>query len=155
MHKPILKKQEILEMTAERKVHFLNPNAVRRNRSLGDRTGITGFGFHRIEIEPGCESTEFHRHKFEDECVYILQGVAEVQIGEEKYSVAEGDFIGYPAGGLPHTMKNTGDEVLRCIVVGQRLDHDVCDYPNKGKRLYRNRGLPWELVNLGDIADPR
>ncbi|WKD49312.1 cupin domain-containing protein [Microbulbifer spongiae] len=155
MHKSILKKQEILEMAAECKVHFLNPNAVRQNQSLGDHTGITGFGFHRIAIEPGRESTELHRHTFEDECVYILQGVAEVQIGEEQYSVAEGDFIGYPAGGLPHTMKNTGDELLVCIVVGQRLDHDICDYPNKGKRLHRNRGLPWELVDLGDITHPR
>ncbi|MCJ8333488.1 MAG: cupin [Epibacterium sp.] len=38
-----------------------------------------------------------------------------------------------------------GTEVLRCIVVGQRLDHDVADYPNKGKRIFRNKGLPWTL----------
>ncbi|WP_444945778.1 cupin domain-containing protein [Microbulbifer sp. VTAC004] len=155
MSKNILKNEEILEMEGEKKVHFLNPNAVRRNKSLGDMTGITGFGFHVIEIEPGYESTEFHCHQFEDECVYILQGQAQVQIGEKVYGVSEGDFIGYPAGGLPHAMKNTGTETLRCIVVGQRLDHDVADYPNKSKRIYRNKGLPWELVSHDDIEKPR
>jgi uncharacterized cupin superfamily protein len=155
MNKYILKKEQILDMEGEHKVHFLNPNAVRCNKSLGDMTGISGFGFHIIEIEPGYESTEYHCHKFEDECVYILQGQASVFIGEENYIVGEGDFIGYPANGLPHVMKNTGNNILRCIVVGQRLDHDVADYPNKNKRIYRNKGLPWELVDHKDIEHPR
>ncbi|MEX2961784.1 cupin domain-containing protein [Microbulbifer sp. TYP-18] len=155
MSEYILKKAQIVAMEGEHKVHFLNPNAVRRNKSLGDLTGISGFGFHIIELEPGRESTEYHCHRFEDECVYILQGEAQVQIGEEIHTVTAGDFIGYPAGGPPHTMRNTGRELLRCIVVGQRLDHDVADYPNKNKRIYRNRGLPWELVNHSDIAHPK
>ncbi|WP_226646950.1 cupin domain-containing protein [Microbulbifer variabilis] len=155
MNKSIIKNKEILEMEGERKVHFLNPNAVRRNKSLGDITGINGFGFHIIEIEPGYESTEYHCHKFEDECVYILQGQASVQIGDETHTVSKGDFIGYPANGLPHVMKNTGEGTLRCIVVGLRLDHDVADYPNKNKRIYRNKGLPWELVDHENIEHPR
>ena len=64
-----------------------------------------------------------------------------------------GDFIGYPAGGLPHTMKNTGSEVLRCIVVGQRLAHDIGDYPRLGKRLYRY-GRSKDLVDINDISNP-
>lgn len=78
-----------------------------------------------------------------------------MQIGEDTHTVSEGDFIGYPANGLPHVMKNTGEGTLRCIVVGQRLDHDVADYPNKNKRIYRNKGLPWELVDHADIEHPR
>jgi len=38
-------------------------------------------------------------------------------------------------------MKNTGETPLDCIVVGQRLSHDVVEYPDKGRRLYRNPGL--------------
>lgn len=136
------------------KTHFQNPNAKRVNKSLGDLTGLSGIGFHIIEMQPGAESTEKHMHHHEDECVYILEGEAEVTIGDANQPVKAGDFIGYRAGGEPHTMINTGAGLLRCIVVGQRLDHDVCDYPNKGHRMFRNKGLPWNLVELSDISEP-
>lgn len=38
--------------------------------------------------------------------------------------------------------------------MGQRLEQDVADYPNQGKRLYRNSGN-WDLVELKNISDPR
>ncbi len=70
-------------------------------------------------------------------------------IGDEEYAIGPGDFIGYRKGGLPHSIRNTGTETLRRIVVGERLAHDAGDYPRLGKRLYRNPGLAWELVDLG------
>ncbi len=136
----VIKKKDIEEMEGLNKTHFLNPNAVRTNKSLGDKVGLTGIGFHIIEIAPGHDSTEYHVHYFEDECVYVLSGHGEVVIGDETTAVGEGDFIGYPAGGLPHVMTNTGEEILRCIVVGQRLAHDEADYPRLNKRIYRNQG---------------
>ena len=151
MSKYIIRKEEIEEMDGEKKVHFLNPQAIRNSKSLGDMTGISGLGFHIVEIQPGKESTEYHVHEFEDECVYILQGEAEVIIGDEVSKVHEGDFIGYKARGLPHTMKNIGISSLKYIVVGQRLAHDVADYPKKNKRIYRNKGQGWDLVNIKDI----
>jgi uncharacterized cupin superfamily protein len=152
--KYVIKKEEIEAMKGLQKQHFLNENARRSNKSLGDLTGINGFGFHIIDVPEGCESTEYHVHYHEDECTYVLSGNGAVIIGEETIQIGAGDFIGYRAGGLPHTMKNTGDVVLRCIVVGQRLDHDVGDYPNKAKRIFRNKGIPWNLVDLDDIEQP-
>ena len=73
---------------------------------------------------------------------------------DEKHSIKPGDFIGYRKGGLAHTIVNTGAVTLRMIVVGQRLPHDVGDYPRKGERIYRNEGLPWDLVPHGSIANP-
>lgn len=137
----ILKRAEIEAAEGLAKTHFLNPNAQRINKSLGDMVGLTGLGFHIIEVQPGHESTEYHRHLHEDECVYVLSGTATVTLDEVDYPVEAGDFIGYPAGGPAHTMKNTGDEVLRCIVVGQRLAHDIGDYPRLGKRIYRAPGV--------------
>lgn len=151
----IITKREIDAMQGADKTHFLNPNARRTNKSLGDATGLTGLGVHLIEISPGRESTEYHVHYYEDECVYILSGEGEVTIGEETFAVSEGDFIGYRAGGRPHTMKNTGDGPLRCLVAGQRLAHDMADYPRAGKRLFRNAGRPWNLVDLDDVTDPK
>jgi len=145
----ILSKKEIEELDGLKKTHFLNPNAQRINKSLGDLTGLTGIGFHITEIEPEFESTEYHIHYFEDECVYILEGEATVTIGNDKFKVGPGDFIGYRAGGKAHTMVNDGKSILKCIVVGQRLPHDVADYPNLKKRLYRNiNTLIFKIMNM-------
>ena len=154
MEKYIVTKEEIENYEGVDKTHFLNENARRINKSLGDLTGLLGFGFHIIEIEPGYESTELHMHYHEDECVYILEGEAVAVIGDIEHSVKAGDFVGYRAGGYPHKLINNGTSVLKCIVVGQRLDHDVGDYPGLNKRIFRNKGLKWNLVDLENIAEP-
>jgi uncharacterized cupin superfamily protein len=154
MDKYIITREEIEEYEGVEKTHFLNENARRLNKSLGDLTGLSGFGFHIIEIQPGYESTELHMHYYEDECVYILEGEAEATIADNQYHVKAGDFIGYRAGGKPHKLKNNGSSLLKCIVVGQRLNHDVGDYPNLKKRVYRNKGLRWNLVDLENIDEP-
>lgn len=150
----IVTREEIEAFEGIDKTHFLNDNARRRNKSLGDLTGLTGIGFHIIEVGPGRESTELHVHYHEDECVYILEGEAEATTGDETHTVRAGDFIGYRAGGKPHKLRNVGNGVLRCIVAGQRLEHDVADYPRQGKRIFRNRGLKWNLVDLDAIEEP-
>lgn len=154
MGKYLVTKEEIEQFEGIPKTHFLNENAKRVNKSLGDLTGLTGFGFHIIEVGPGHESTEFHKHYHEDECVYILEGTAEAQIGSEKFSVKAGDFIGYRAGGMAHTLINNSSFPLKCIVVGQRLDHDVGDYPKLNKRIYRQKNMPWNLVDIEYISQP-
>ncbi|NER21962.1 MAG: cupin domain-containing protein [Symploca sp. SIO1B1] len=154
MEKYLVTKEEIEAYEGIHKTHFLNQNAQRLNKSLGDLTGLSGLGFHIIEVPPGRESTELHLHYHEDECVYILEGTAEATIGDEVYSVKAGDFIGYRAGGKPHKLKNNADTVLKCIVVGQRLEHDVGEYTKLNKRLYRNKGLKWNLVDIENIDEP-
>lgn len=146
---------EIAAMEGLAKTHFLNPNAQRVNKSLGDLTGLTGLGFHLIEVAPGHDTTELHLHHHEDECVFVLSGTGTAVIGDQDHSIGPGDFIGYRKGGLAHTIRNTGTEILRCIVAGQRLDHDVADYPALQKRLYRNPGLAWNLVDHAAIATPQ
>ncbi len=154
MQNYVVKKTDIDDMAGLDKVHFLNTNAVRNNKSLGDIVGLKGLGFHIIEVPAGRESTEFHAHQFEDECTYVLEGRGTVVVGDERIEVGPGDFIGYPAGGPAHTMINDGDAPLRCIVVGQRLAHDVSEYPKLGKRLFRNGTLPWNLVDVAGISEP-
>ena len=150
----IISAEEIAAMEGLRKTHFLNPDATRVNKSLGDLTGLTGLGFHIIEVAPGQWTTEHHVHHFEDECVYILSGEGMSVIGDQEQTVRAGDFIGYRKGGAAHAILSTGSEPLRCIVVGQRLDHDVADYPRLGKRIFRNTGLPWDLADHADLQNP-
>ncbi len=145
--------EEIDAMEGLAKTHFLNPNAQRINKSLGDLTGLTGIGFHIIEVQPGHDTTEHHVHHHEDECIYILSGHATAYIGNREVPVKAGDFLGYRKGSQAHSLTNTGTGVLRCIVVGQRLPHDVGDYTRKGKRIYRNEGLPWSLIGIDAISE--
>ena len=144
---------EIAAMAGLAKTHFLNPDARRVNKSLGDLTGLTGLGIHLIEVAPGDATTEYHVHHHEDEAVYVLAGHAKAEIGDAAHPVGPGDFIGYRKGGLAHAIRNTGDETLRLLVIGQRLDHDVGDYPRLAKRLLRDRALPALLVDHADLEE--
>lgn len=152
--KLLLTATDIAAMAGQRKVHFLNPNAIRLNKSLGDAIGLQHLGVHIIEVAPGHEATEYHRHLYEEECVYVLSGQATLVIEGDRYPVGAGDFFGLPRNTAAHTLLNEGEETLVCLVMGQRLEQDVSDYPQQGKRLYRNSGQ-WELVDIGQLRDPR
>lgn len=150
----LVKAMDIEKMAGEKKVHILNPNAVRINKSLGDLVGLKNIGFHIISVEPGRDSTEYHKHYYEEECIYVLSGKGTLVIEGEAFSFEKGDFVGFPVNTAAHSLLNDGNETLVCLVVGQRLEQDVGDYPNKGKRIYRNSGA-WDLVDLENIIDPR
>jgi uncharacterized cupin superfamily protein len=62
-----LSANEIAAMQAVRRVHQLNSDAIREDKSLGDEAGLKNIGIHLITIAPGDKSTEFHSHKYEDE----------------------------------------------------------------------------------------
>lgn len=151
----LLTAEDIAAMAGLAKTHFLNKNAKRINKSLGDATGLTGLGIHLIEVQPGHVTTEYHVHHYEDEAVYVLSGEGTADIGDESVLVKAGDFIGYRKGGKAHTIRNTGSEVFRCLVIGQRLAQDVADYPRLGKRIYRNEGMPWDLADHSALTHPQ
>ena len=153
-NKYILKSTDIENMDGERKVHFLNKNAVRINRSLGDTVGMKNLGVHMISVAPGRDTTEFHKHWYEEECIYVISGAGTVTIGDDTYEISQGDFIGFPGNEIAHSLTNNSKQELICLVVGQRLEQEVSEYPNKGKRLYKNSGT-WNLVNIADDVDPR
>ena len=68
--------------------------------------------------------------------------------------VEAGALIAYPAHGEAHDLRNTGLSPLTCIVVGQRLDFDVVDYPEQNKRLYRYAGKAEDLVDIAAVSHP-
>ena len=153
-HKLILRSEEIDAMEGDHKTHFLNPNAERTRKSLGDAVGLEHIGVHIISVEPGKDTTEYHKHYYEEECIYVLSGKGTLVLEEESYPFSVGDFVGLPANTAAHSLFNSGTEMLVCLVMGQRLEQDVADYPHQQKRLYRNSGH-WDLVDLDCINDPR
>ncbi|MFT3717252.1 cupin domain-containing protein [Pseudorhodoferax sp.] len=137
--------------------HPLNAEAARRAISLGDSTGLATVGIHLNVVAPGGMTTVLHSHEFVDEFIYILSGAATVFLNEEEFSVAAGDFIGLPARGPSHSMRNTGTADLVYLVGGNRPVFDVCNYPKQGKRLYiydSANGRARDLVELGEIKAP-
>ncbi len=145
-----LSAREIEQLEGVEKQHFLNPEALRINKSLGDAVGLQKMGVHQISVPAGHYSTEYHVHHYEEECIYILSGSGVATLGNEQQRVNAGDFIGCPINGKAHDMFNDGVEPLVCLVIGQRLDQDVTDYPRLGKRLFRNSG-EWTLVEHSNI----
>jgi uncharacterized cupin superfamily protein len=145
-----LSAERIAALEGVRRVHTLNPAAIRMDKSLGDEVGLKNIGIHLISIAPGDKSTEFHTHKYEEEAIYVLSGRGTEIMGETKQKIGPGDFIGFPAGGDAHETINDGKEPLVCLVIGQRLPQDVVDYPRKGKRLYRNSEQR-DMVDYGTL----
>ena len=92
--KQLLTPTEIAKMDGENKVHFLNPQARRRNKSLGDAA---------------CQ---------------------------------------------PYDLRNTGAELMICLVAVQRLPFDVAIYSEKREQRYRVAGQPWDLVDINAIEHP-
>ena len=145
-----LSAEKIAAMEGLRRVHNLNPGAIRIDKSLGDEVGLKNIGIHLISIAPGDKSTEFHSHKYEEEAIYVLSGTGTEVMGESKQKIGPGDFIGFTGGALAHETINDGAEPLVCLVIGQRLPQDVVDYPRKGKRMYRNSGQR-DIIDYGNI----
>src|SRR5688500_3901106 len=107
-------------MKEERRVHVLNPRAVRNQKSLGDAVGMTDLGIHLVRVEPGHETTEYHTHYCDEEFVYILAGRGLADIGDTRIEVGPGDFMGFAPQSAPHTMSNPGGEDLVYLVGGTR-----------------------------------
>ena len=145
-----LSAEKIATMEGVRRVHNLNPAAIRIDKSLGDEVGLKNFGIHLISIAPGDKSTEFHSHRYEEEAIYVLSGHGIEVMGDTSQKIGPGDFIGFPAGGVAHETMNDGTEPLVCLVIGQRLPQDVVDYPRKGKRMYRNSGQR-DMMDIANI----
>lgn len=134
----LIRAQDIGAMEETPYVHPLNANAVRMTKTLGAPAGLQNLGVHLVRVEPEKETTEYHVHQNEDEFVYILSGQGIAEVGGESFMVGVGDFLGFPAGGEPHTMRNPGPEDLVYLVAGERRQDDVVDYPRKGKRLFKS-----------------
>ncbi|MBD2231611.1 cupin domain-containing protein [Phormidium tenue] len=150
MHRhPLMTAAAIAALPESTFVHPLNPRAIRHGRSLGDAVGFEHIGVHLVRVEPGHDSTQYHVHQAEEEFIYILSGRGLAEIGDETVEVGPGDFMGFAAGGLAHSLSNPFTEDLVYLVGGMRLEFDICDYPKVNTRLYR-RGDQRDYVNLSE-----
>jgi len=146
----LLKASDIETIPETVKVHSLNPQAVRNIKSLTDAVGMKRIGVHLVRVESGKETTQFHFHHQEEEFIYIISGRGVAEIGDTEFEVEAGDFMGFTAPSLPHSMKNQFPEDLVYLMGGERCSFDICDYPRLKKRMFRvnqeRQLVDWEDV---------
>ncbi|MDN5346659.1 MAG: hypothetical protein PWP65_223 [Clostridia bacterium] len=77
--------------------------------------GAKGFTLGLNITKPGGMSP-MHTHEKEQEAMYIISGKGKAIIGEEEYDLEPDTVIIAPAG-VPHELRNTGDEDIKFIWV--------------------------------------
>ena len=97
MSKHLLRAQDIADIPVQRIQHQFNSNAVRHTQSLSDIVGLSRLGLHVVTLEPGRDSTTHHYHDADEEFIYILSGNGSAKIGDQRYRIGAGDFMGFPA----------------------------------------------------------
>ena len=136
-------------MAGQDKRHFLKRNAQHLKKPFGDIAGLTKLGFHSIKVPIGSASCPFDWHICGEECIYILEGFRTARMGETVLQVEAGDFTACSAGSEAHDLRNTGFNILKCTIIGQRLDFDIVDYSEQARRLDRANG---DLVDMATIV---
>ncbi|WP_201611016.1 cupin domain-containing protein [Psychrobacter submarinus] len=147
----ILTKSDIAEIPETKHVHQFNDNAIRHTVSLSDIVGLNAFGLHLVRVEPGDETTQHHYHEESDEFIYVLSGQLSLRYGEERYQLAAGDFVGFPAHGAAHSMINDSDMDAVYLMGGSRPPIDICNYPDINRKMYTIHGKK-EFVDLEDLG---
>lgn len=114
-----------------------------RYRLLSDTRGADKrkIGVSYEELGPGKQSVPFHYHMIEEEHIIALEGEATLRLGEERFPIKAGDYVGFPAGQrVGHCLINESDKPFRFIMIGDRAENEVCVYPDSGKVMIYNLG---------------
>lgn len=77
---------------------------------------IDRYQFFMATLAPGAASSETKVSHPLQECVLVLQGKLELELGDETFVLDEGDSVGWD-GNLPHRLVSAGDDPLVVISV--------------------------------------
>ena len=118
--------------------HPLNPSSKIVGLTLSDGTGLERIGVHLIRVPAGKESFVYHRHRTEEEFIYILSGRGIAEIDGEEHEVGPGDFMGFGTSPpVAHHLRNPFSEDLVYLSGGERRPSEVAEYPKLGKMMVR------------------
>ena len=131
--------------------HPLNERSTIFMTRLSDPTGLTHLGVSMARVPPGKESFALHVHSIHEEWIFVLSGEGVVQLDEHEYPIAPGDFVGFPAGGPPHLVKNPSDTELVYLQGGDRREGDRGHFPDLGLVAYQHDEGHMALVREAQV----
>jgi len=133
----------------------LNPNSHLVRTGLSRLAGLRRAHVSLGRLPPGKDSFAYHAHMIEEEWVYILSGRGLADIDGNEYEVGPGDFMGFPAPGIAHLLRNPFEDDLVYLMGGEAVPLDVLDYPTLGKRfLLHYAGGPPDFYELSEPSKP-
>ena len=113
-------------------------------RHLSDAGGLTQYGAYLETLQPGGKSSDRHWHEKEDEFIYVVSGEATVE-DDGEHILHPGDAACWPAGvPIAHQVVNRSQTPCSYLIVGTRVTHDVCHYPESGRVLH-TEGEDWRI----------
>ena len=93
---------------------------------LGVRTplsrplGLVRLGVHHDLLRPGERSSHPHAERWEEECVYVLEGRPVAWVDGTRHALVPDDIAGFaPGTGVEHTIENPTDSHVRLLVIGE------------------------------------
>ncbi len=113
---------------------------------LSDAGGLTQFGCYLETLPPGAVSSDRHWHSAEDEFLLLLSGEVTVIDTFGAHPLRPGDAVCWPHGEAnAHRLENHSDQPCRYVILGSRVEGDICHYPDLGRRLI-NTPETWSVV---------
>lgn len=105
----------------------------------GDAPNKIGVSYE--ELPPGKQSVPFHYHLIEEEHIVALEGECTLRLGDQRYTLRAGDYVGFPAGqAAGHCLINETDKPFRFLMIGDHSPNEVAVYPDSNKVMIRGMG---------------
>lgn len=119
----------------------------RIKRALGDQFGLKNFGINRTTLKPGSESALLHRHKTQDEFIYILEGNPTLVTDQGEVELEPGMCAGFPADGIAHHLVNRTNADVTYLEIGDRSPGDEGTYPDDDLKAVQGPDGKWQFTH--------
>jgi uncharacterized cupin superfamily protein len=108
---------------------FASMMAGRDKYPLGDFFGIKNFGVNLTCLAPGAQSALLHRHKLQEEFIFIVEGDPILVTDTNEIQLHPGMCAGFTPEGVAHKLVNRTSSDVLYIEVGDRTKGDEVTYP--------------------------
>ena len=154
----LVRTSELDASEAMRVGHPLNERSEIFMTRLSDRAGLTHLGISLARVPPGKESFALHVHSVQEEWIYVLSGHGHVRIDDAELAIGPGDFVGFPANGPAHLIRNTSDDELVYLQGGDRRPGDRGWFPELRRVAYQHDEghmalIPEDQIELRPFTD--
>ena len=120
--------------------HPLDPSKGCTMMPVSRMAGMKASAVNLVRIAPGEQAFPLHVHYGEEEWAYVISGTGEVLLDQARYPMGPGDFVAFPPGGPAHSMVNTGEGEMVCLMGSDLTSTDVIEAPELGQRITRFEG---------------